>query len=522
MQTDRRQSERERFARGSRYGIVTGHVLATAAGCEALERDGSVVDAAVAAAAVLTVVLGHANSLGSDGFVLVRSGGRVRGFNGSGTAPAGATLARLGDRVPRTGPLAVLVPGVVRLWEAAHRAHGRLPWASLFDHAIEAAERGHALSAVLARSIATKLDVLGADPHARALYAPAGTPLEAGTCLRQPALAATLRTVAAGGATAFYDGTIARSMAHAVQAAGGVLDTADLRGYRVLPADPISTTFAGARVHAMPPNSLGTLMLVQLQALAGADLARLAGDERERLAALMNVAAAAMNVVKPCIGDPLSGASPVDQLLSAETASAVRASMHTSPVPFTAAMPGGTTGLVIVDAAGDAVSMLQSNFQPFGSGVLDPETGILLNNRMLCFSADPSSRNVLAPGRRPAHTLNPTMVTRGDDLRIALVTPGGTSQTFTVTQVLLAHLAFGRSLAESIDAPRWSADPQGRRLLEETFPAALAESLAAAGYPMVRASGANYFGSVKAVARDEAGGLTACVDHRREGAAAAA
>ncbi len=507
---------------GHQWAAVTGHPLATQAAREALERGGSVVDAAVAASAVLTVVSTHANSLGSDAFMLLRLDGRIVGLNASGTAPARASLSRFGGSVPRTGPNASVVPGLVKLWEAAHRARGRLPWRSLFDRAVQAAEAGHPLSHVVTRNLASKLSVVGADPGCRALYFDGDKPRLQGSLFRQPKLARTLGSIADEGAAAFYEGWIASSIANCIRAAGGVLAAEDLSRFTAVWEQPLHGAYRDFVVHVMPPNSFGTLLLMQLNALAAIEPGAFSTDPVQGLGYFMNAAAVSINEACPLIADPAASSGVAAMLLSAGMTARLRAAVRGPAVPISAALPGGTTGLVIADGKGEAVALLQSNFQPFGSGVLDPGTGILLNNRMLCFSADPSAPNSLAPGKRPAHTLNPLMVTQNDELRFALVTPGGVSQTITCAQVLINRIDRSWPLSRSIGAPRWSVDSHAARLIEEPFPEDYVARLAKHGHVVQRASGSDYFGSVKAIERTQEGSLTAFADHRRSASADAA
>ena len=499
------------------WALVTGHPLATAAGRDVLERGGSTVDAAIASSAVLAVVSTHANSLGSDAFMLLRQRGRVTGLNASGTAPGQASLSRFGYSVPRKGAAAAVVPGLVKLWETAHRKHGRYPWPRLFDKATEAAA-GHPLSEVLARSLTSRVELLKNDEGCRAVYFTDGTPYQAGSLFRQPALVRTLQSIAHDGAGAFYEGWIATSLSAAIQDKGGALSQQDLRDFRVRDDTPISATYRGCTVHTMPPNSFGLALLMQLRALEALESQALNDDAIRRLTYLINAGTATLNEVIPLLAD-LDSESATKILRSVSIGERLTNALFGPAVPLKSGLPGGTTGVVVADGAGDGVSLLQSNFQPFGSGFLDPHTGVLLNNRMLCFSPDPAHPNVLGGGKRPAHTLNPVMVSEGEELRFVLATPGGTSQTITGAQVLVNLIDRSLPLDAAIREPRWSVESSGSRVIEADFPLSFEHELNAEGYAVTRRSGSAYFGSMKAIEK-RGQSVIARADHRREACAA--
>jgi gamma-glutamyltranspeptidase/glutathione hydrolase len=485
-------------------------------------RGGSMMDAAIAASAVLAVTATHANSIGSDGFALLYSGGKMRALNGSGAAPLALKADRFTKGIPSKGPIAAVTPGLPRIWETLHARGGRLPWSSLFNAAIAAAE-SHEVSPVLLRNLATDIALLRADPGCAAVYLREGTPIPIGALLRQPALADTLRAVADFGADAFHTGEIARTLSAAVRASGGLLSETDLANYQPEWTEALTTNYRGLTVHAVPPNAYGVLMLAQLNALQSLPKSVLAGDRSAVLAMQIRATFAAIAEVKPRICDPRwrnsrQRAADLDAMLGPAVTARLCAALSQTAHAVDPPTAGGTTGLVIVDGeSGDALVMLQSNFQPFGCAFLDPTTGVLLNNRMMCFTHDPADVNAVAPGKRPAHTHNPLMLTAPDgNLRMAIATPGGISQNVTCVQVLVNRLDRNLSLADSVDTPRWSTDRFGGRVIESEFPYAMAAQLALHGQPVTTATGSNFFGSVKVVERAADGTLTGHADHRRQ------
>src|SRR4051812_34945360 len=259
-------------ARAPVYGrhamVVAGHSAATLAGVSVLKRGGSIIDAMISASAALTVVVGQATSLGGDCFLLFHEAksGRTVGLNASGTAPQGATPERFADGMKIHGALAPVVPGLVRGWDVMHRRYGVLPWKSLFDDAIALAE-SYPVSHSLAERFSSSLDRIKADPGCASIYMPNGRAIQIGDMLRQPALARTLRTIADEGADAFYDGAIAQQIDKFFEERGGLIRASDLAAYEPLWTEPAAGDYRGYCVEVMPPNSLGVLLLMQLNGL---------------------------------------------------------------------------------------------------------------------------------------------------------------------------------------------------------------------------------------------------------------
>jgi gamma-glutamyltranspeptidase/glutathione hydrolase len=502
---------------GSRAMIVSGHAAASLAGIAIHRRGGNAVDAMIASSAVLAVVLGHATSLGGDCFILFHEGasGQTFGLNASGIAPQGAVPERFADGMKAQGPLAPVVPGLVRAWDAMHRRFGRLPWNELFAEAIDLAE-GHTISAVLAARIAESRKSLAADPGCAALYLPGGQPIEAGATLRQPALAATLRRIAADGADEFYRGETAQRIAAQIAERGGLLGASDLAAFAPLWVEPAATLYRGHRVMVMPPNSYGTLLLMQLNGLAALERGQLIADPVRRIGYQMSAMKAAFAAGVPLIADPAAAPHSLAQMLAPDmTAQLQQAVLGQAPARQFADR-SGTSCLLVADAAGNAICVVQSIFSVFGSVFRDPATGILFNNRMSGFTHRPGQLNSVAPGKRPAHTLCPVMVERDGCVRYVAASPGGLSQTVTNTQVLGRLIDDDLDVAAAVEAPRWCNTASGDFLLEPELPEAFVPVLGQMGHAARRAEDSFFYGSAKAIEILPSGNFAGAGDHRRE------
>ena len=462
--------------------VVSPHPLATQAGVEALRAGGSAVDAAVAANAVLAVVYCHSCGLGGDAFALVWSPDdrRLHGYNGSGRAPAALTIDLVRERdyaaIPERGPLPITVPGAVDAWEALVGRFGRHSLAQVLEPAARIAADGYELSALSAASIARSAAFL--DPAALRVFQPAGLPLEPGEALTQPLLVATLRRIGSGGADAFYRGDLANEIAGAVQAAGGVLAADDLAAHRGEWVAPLATTYGGVEAATMPPNSQGITALIALNVLSAlADVggwsglpaaAPLGADEpmrADRLHAQLEALKVAWSERDRCIGDPERAPVDVGQLLSDDQAArlASRLDPHRSGrfVPVT--QPGGgTVFLCAADDDGMMVSLIESNWMGFGSGIMGGGSGVMLHNRGNYFSLDASSPNALAPGARPLHTLTPMMLLRDGGPWVALGSMGGDGQPQFMVQLVNALVDDELTPQEAVDRARFVAEVEGR------------------------------------------------------------
>jgi gamma-glutamyltranspeptidase len=442
------------------YAVATPHRPATDAAVAAFERGGNAIDAALAAAAVLTVTYPHNCALCGDLFALVRApSGETVSVNASGPAGSAAdrrALRAAAGALPITGAQTVTVPGLVAGWERIHALGARQPWACAIEPAIEHAEDGAAVAPRLADAIA---ETATSDRGMAEVFAAGGRRLVAGDRLHQPALARTLAAIADDGAAAFYDGAIARRIVDAVAAGGGHLTVADLREYAPETGPPLRGAFGDLDVLTSPPNSSGVLVLQALAALETAGLADPLGEDAGTLAEILRLGDHDRTRL---LGDPrgasfdreawLGDARLADLVAAARRASAgerLAASVQANATPN-----GDTAAIVAWDGDGWAVSLIQSLFHSFGAQILEPETGVLLHNRGAGFSLDEAHPNALEPGRRPAHTLMPIMVEEDGCLGGVLGTMGGKVHAQIHVQVLLSLLD-GRSPQDAVDAPRW-------------------------------------------------------------------
>lgn len=503
---------------GARFVAVTGHSLASLAAVRTFQRGGNLADAAIAASAVTAAVLHHAAGIGGDAFLLYRDGktGRIHGLNASGYAPALATAGLFANGVDMHGPRASVVPGLVAAWDALHRRFGRLPWQRLFDHAIDAAT-GHVISQVAAERAGAEADQLRADPGCASLYVPDGNPVAFGAVLRQPALADSLHRIARLGADDFYRGKIAEQLDRFFREHDGLIRARDLAEFRPFWGEPLTGEYRGHSVHVMPPNSTGALVLLQLETLSSVGSAPLRDYAVLRIGTQMTAMQRAFSNGVPLIADPSAVPDAAANLLSPEIKVRMRAPILRPEVGAPIHDSGSTSCLVFADVEGNALALVQSIFNVFGAMLLDPATGILFNNRMHGFSHDPGSANVVAPGKRPAHTLCPVLVEHDGALRYAMATPGGLSQTLTNVQVLSHLVDCGFDVQQAVEFPRWCNSKSGQFLIERGFPKAFTEVLLGqmGQRAVVRDDGYSY-GSAKVVELMPQGTLAGGADFRRE------
>ena len=495
--------------------MASGHQFATDAALDVLRAGGNAVDAAIAGAFVLTVVCPYAVTLAGDAYLLIHDPktGETTGVNGTGCAPRAATLDKFPERVAGEGPHAVTVPGLVAgLWDT-WRQRGTRMWASLIAPAEKLARDGFEINAYFSQNLKNRAALLAKDETAAAIYLPGGAPLPAGTFFRQPEIADCLAMIAADGAETFYRGELAKRLCKAGDKIGWLIGPDDLAAHSTLIQRPVSVPFYGHDVWTMPPNSYGGTLLLQLLALEDARVADLDPDGVQFILRGLDARRYAYRACAGHIADP----GVVDEKFRALLNRTIRERTALRPAASDPAEARDrcTTNICVIDRDGLAVSLIESISAPCGSGVVLPGTGILLNNRLAGFNNDPASPNCIAPGKRPAHTLAPSLVTKNGQILFSLGTPGTVGQTCSLAQYLARTLACGQDVSTAAARSRWSVDFAGKPVYENTMDKALAEKLTALS-PEFRPmpSGWISFGSIKLV-RSDSGVQTGVADYRR-------
>jgi gamma-glutamyltranspeptidase len=469
------------LVRGTHGAVVAPHHLATAAGLGVLRQGGSAVDAAIATNAVLAVVVPGSCGIGGDAFWLIwdAATGRQIALNGSGRAAAGIDATRLRDaghrRVPFRGPLSITVPGAVRSWGDAHRRFGRLTRDVVLGPAVELARDGFPASDEFVG------DVEGMSPVAReatgvdafdTVFRPHGRSWRPGERVRLPALAETLDTLARDGFDAFYDGDIGERQARALAAAGSPITGEDLRAHTSTWGDPIGIGYRGVRATSHPPNSSGVValeilgILAQFDPPAVADFGPAGVADADWIHLGLEASKLALADRDAYLTDPDVRDVPVAELLDSQRLASLAARIDRGraarPAAATNPPGGGTIFLATVDGDGNAVSLIESNWAGFGSGVVDPDTGIHYQNRGSYFSLDADHANVIAPRKRTLHTLLPGMLFRDGQPGpwIVVGSMGGDAQPQIHAQFVSAVVDGRVDIATAVAAPRWYVSPR--------------------------------------------------------------
>ncbi len=448
-------------------GMVSSpHYLASLAGLDTLREGGTAVDAAISVNSTLGVVYPHMTGVGGDAFWLIydAASGSVHALNGSGRAGANATrelfAAQGHTAIPVRGPqAAITVPGTVDSWCRAHERFGTLPLARNLHTAINYARDGHAACAGKAKCLHEVSDILRSYSASRETLLGSGEePPQPGDVVRFPKLADTMEAIAQHGRDGFYTGPVAEEIARSLQSAGGLLTVEDLAAHRSEWAQPLSTTYRGFDCYQHPPNSQGFAHLMMLNILEGYDLAGMDETNPDYLHTVVEATKLAFAERDRYLTDPDFGDIPLETLLSKEYAAELRARIRTDGTNEPrqpAALAGDTTCSVVVDGAGNAVSVIQSLYHECGSGFVAGDTGVLLQNRGAFFSLDEEHVNTLEPGKRSFHTLMPGMLLRDGQPYLVYGTMGGEGQPQTSTAVVNRVVDRGDEVQRAIDRPRW-------------------------------------------------------------------
>ena len=515
--------------------VATSHPLAAQAGLRMLHHGGNAVDAAIATAAVMMLVEPVSNGLGSDAFCLVWDGHELHGLNASGRAPAAWTPAyfrnKYGNRAsapPMRGWDSVTVPGAVAGWVALSERFGKLPFEDLLAPAIEVAERGFAVPVVVQQKWAAALPLLERQPGFAETFMPHGRAPAAGERFRFADAARTLRLIGASRGAAFYGGEIAEAAAAHARDHGGAISVADFADYRAEWVTPIGQDHAGHTLHEIPPNGQGIAALIALGILDHFDLAAMALDGTDSQHLQIEAMKLAFADVYRFVAEPSSMEATVEQLLDpAYLASRARLIDMKKAQDFGAGNPvkGGTIYLSAADERGMMVSFIQSNYMGFGSGIVVPGYGLSMQNRGHAFSLDAASPNLVAPGKRPFHTIIPAFLTQGGRAVMSFGVMGANMQPQGHLQTLVRMLDYHQNPQAACDAPRWRFN-QGLDInVEASMNPATAQGLAERGHRIDRINdsyqdfGAGQF--IWSLGEPATDGYVAASDPRRDGQAVA-
>jgi gamma-glutamyltranspeptidase / glutathione hydrolase len=510
------------------------HPLASQAGACVLARGGHAVDAAIAVNAAMGVVAPMMNGVGGDLFAIVydAASGEVHGINGSGCAPAalsiGALRAQGITQMPQTGIHAVTIPGAVAAWSLLSDRFGCLSLADVLSPAIGMAEAGFPVPEITAEEWKGSDALLRADEESARTYLPNGRAPGVGEMFRNPDLASTYRTLASRGREAFYRGDIARRIVRCSRRHGGTLVAEDLSGYEAEWVSPLSTTYRGWTVYELPPNGQGIAALMMLNLLEHAPIGSYGHNSTEALHILIEAKKLAYADMAKHVCDPAFHDVPVAALISKEYA-ALRAReidpARANPGVAPGALPtkgGDTTYLSVVDRDGNMVSLIQSNFANFGSGLVPDGAGFVLQSRGGLFTMDPAHANALAPRKRPLHTIIPGFMSRGD-VRVAFGIMGGWNQSQAHVQFVSNVVDHGMNIQAALEAARVTKLTFAGNdvTMESRVPAPVREALTDKGHEIdVQGAFSSLVGGGQSVMRDSASGVNyGASDPRKDGAA---
>lgn len=449
----------------ARNVVSTSHPLASQAGLRILYQGGNAVDAAVATAAVMTLVEPVSNGLGSDAFCILWDGKKLHGLNGSGCAPAAWTPDYFrrkygGDAAtpPQRGMDSVTVPGAVGSWVALSERFGKLPFADLMAPAIEIAERGYLMPPVVRQKWAAATPILQSQPGFAQSFLPWGRAPEVGELFRFPAAARALKAIAATTGDAFYSGEIAEALEKFSNENGGSLKVRDLANWKPEWVEPIAQNYRNHTLHEIPPNGQGIAALIALGILRHFDIESIPVDSVASQHLQIEAMKLAFADTYRYVSDPSSMEVTTLQMLDdAYLASRAKLIDLNKAQDFKAGNPvkGGTIYLTAADENGMMVSFIQSNYMGFGSGCVEPGFGISLQNRGHGFSLNDRSPNLVAPGKRPFHTIIPAFLTKDGAPVMSFGVMGGNMQPQGHMQTLVRMLDYKQNPQAACDAPRW-------------------------------------------------------------------
>ncbi len=478
----------------ARNAVSTSHPLAAQAGLRMLWQGGNAVDAAIAAAAAMTVCEPVSNGLGSDAFCILWDGKGLHGLNASGCAPQAWTPgyfhAKYGSDAkapPKRGIDSVSVPGAVSSWVALSERFGKLPFADLLEPAAQIAERGYIVPPVVGQKWAAgAADELSRQPGFAQALMPRGRAPAVGELVTMPAMARALRLIGATRGSAFYGGEIAEAIEAFAYANGGALTARDLETYRPEWVTPIGQDYRGHRLHEIPPSGQGIAALIALGILKHFDLGSMPVDGVDSQHLQIEAMKLAFADVYRYVAEPAHMEVTAEQMLDADyLASRAKLIDLKRAQDFGAGNPvkGGTIYLTTADESGMMVSFIQSNYMGFGSGCVEPTFGVSMQNRGHAFSLQPGA-NQVAPGKRPFHTIIPAFLTKDGQPVMSFGVMGANMQPQGHLQTLVRMLDYGQNPQAACDAPRWRYNAGLEINVEQQMDPATVAGLAARGHRM--------------------------------------
>jgi len=514
--------------------VATSQTLASQAGAQVLARGGSAMDAAIAANAVLGVVEPESNGIGGDLFAIYWDAktGKLSGINASGWAPTGLTIDFLKSQgltaMPQEGIHSVTVPGCVDGWEKLHRRFGKLPWADLFQPAIYFADHGYPVTEMIGEAWKTEEGKLGKDQNGRRIFLHDGHAPRIGEMFRDPEMAAALKLIAAQGAPAVYRGAIAQAILNTSRRLGGKLTAADLAEFQSEWVEPISTEYHGWKVYELPPNGQGIAALQMLNLFSLFPMADYAPRGADELHIQIEAQKLAYADLARYVADQRFSKVPVAGMLSMDyargRAGLIGADRARCDVPAGTppAVHGDTIYLSVVDHDGNIVSLIQSLYQHFGSGVVVDGYGFALQNRGGLFEFAPGHPNALEPRKRPFHTIIPAFMEKSD-VHMGFGIMGGLNQAQAHAQFVSNVVDHGMNIQMALEAPRFTKKTFGGCdvSIENRIPPEIRSALTARGHELkVLGDFSSDMGGGQAVVHDAASGVNwGASDPRKDGAA---
>ncbi len=520
------------------YGIVAAsQPLAARAGVQILERGGNAIDAAIAANATIGLMEPTGNGIGGDLFAIVywAKTGEVFGMNASGWAPTGLTIELLAGKgietMPPRGIYSVTVPGVVAGWDALRGKLGTLPFSEILAPAIYYAENGFPLSEVIARGWARSKDMLASHPNSKETYLIDGRPPRAGEVFRNPDLAQSLRRIAENGRDGYYKGPTAEAILGISAETGGTFTASDLEEFEPEWVEPIETSYRGWKVYEIGPNTQGIAALMMLNLMERFPIGEYGFHSEEALHVMIEAKKLAYADMLHYVGDPRFSPVPVREMLD-KTHAAERAKLIDSAKAQCAVTPsalrsitdaegGDTIYMSAIDKDGNIVSLIQSNYSGFGSGLVPKGAGFMLQNRGALFTMEPDRPNTLGPRKRPLHTIIPAFMQK-DGVRIGFGIMGGWNQAQAHAQFVANIADFGMNIQEALEAGRFTKGTfEGCDLdMEALVPEAVRAELAKRGHQIeVAAPRSGAFGFGQAVMSNPDGVHFGASEPRHDGAA---